>query len=173
MRVRAAERISNCRGFSFGVCRHVVLVSPHGNYLGREVTCDKPHVREGRFRRCDLQSDSALGDSGCILARGAILCQVGVAVAGAGWGEAGQSPRSPQQLGQAARETRTRLAPIETPVPSCPPQPAAPPGTAARATFQGLKPVPLPPRSRLIALMHPEVPALPPSHQRLIIYSQG
>lgn len=142
-------------------------------FLGREVTCDKTHVREGRFRPCDLQGNSTHGDHGCILVSGALLCQVGVATAGAGWGGAGQSPLSPQQLGQAVRRTQTQSAPqIETPVPGCP-HTCGSPGAATHATFWGLKPVPLPPRSQLIVLMHPEAPALPPSHQQLIIYSQG
>ena len=144
----------------------------HSNFLGREVTCDKPHIKEGRFRPCDLQSNSSHRDHGCILASGALPPEVGLAVAGTGQAGAGQSPCSLQQLGQAARETRMQSVPIEVPVPGCPPARGSP-NAAAHGTFGGLKPVPLPPRSRLIALMHPKVPALPPSHQRLIIYSQG
>lgn len=110
----------------------------HGEFLGREVTCDKPLVREGRFRPCHLQSNSTYGDCGCTLASEALLRQVGVAVAGVGQGGAGQSPRSPQQLGQAARETWTWLVPIETPIPSCPPIRGSP-CAVAHGTFQGAK----------------------------------
>lgn len=97
------------------------------------------------------------------MASEALLPEVGVAAAGAGQVGAGQSPRSLQQLGQATRGTRMQPVSIETPVPGCPPARGYP-RTATRATFWGLKPVPLPPRSQLIALMHPEAPALPPSY---------
>lgn len=42
-------------GFLTAAAEGLVLV--HSDFLGREVTCDKPHVREGRFSPCDPQSN--------------------------------------------------------------------------------------------------------------------
>lgn len=78
------------------------MVLAHSNFLRTEVTCDKPHTRQRRFRPCDPRSNS-------VQTQWLYFGKQGPPARGGGWQR------------QAAQERWMQSVPRETPGTRCPP----------------------------------------------------
>lgn len=104
------------------------MVLAHSNFLRTEVTCDKPHTRQRRFRPCDPRSNS-------------------VQTQWLYFGKQGPPARGGGGSGRQLKKDGCSQC-LEKPL-----APAVPLPAAACATFWGLKPAWLPAGCWLIALM--------------------